>query len=267
MPAGVRARHRTTNRALTPLSELTDTFTDRMHTVGRTGIILAMSSGMVSSMALPADARTGPAPVASVPTLDRAPAGAPVSAATQVPSDDEDAEPLSASVDADVTFEGTDGLTAARTPAPRQAARAERAARSLGSEADPSTGSATSPGSATSTVGGSSVLAVAARYVGTPYRYGGTTPSGFDCSGFVRHVFAQLGHSLPRTANEQMNATRRVSRSEARPGDLVFFVSGGRAHHNGIYAGGNMMYDSPRTGKTLQKREIWSSAVVFTRVG
>jgi cell wall-associated NlpC family hydrolase len=110
------------------------------------------------------------------------------------------------------------------------------------------------------------VLSVAARYVGTPYVYGGTTPRGFDCSGYTRYVWAQLGVSLPRTANQQMNATRRVPRSQAKPGDLVFFVSGGRAYHVGLYAGSGMMYDSPRAGKKLSKRKIWDAAVVFGRV-
>jgi len=113
---------------------------------------------------------------------------------------------------------------------------------------------------------GASVLSIAARYVGTPYRYGGTTPRGFDCSGYTRYVYAKLGISLPRTANMQMNATRRIKRSQARPGDLVFFVSSGRAYHVGIYAGGGMMYDSPRSGKSVSKRKIWDAAVVFGRV-
>ena len=79
-------------------------------------------------------------------------------------------------------------------------------------------------------------------------------------------MYAQLGISLPRTANEQMNATRRVSQSGARPGDLVFFVSGGRAYHDGIYAGNGMTYDSPRSGKSVSKREIWDATIVFGRV-
>jgi cell wall-associated NlpC family hydrolase len=115
-------------------------------------------------------------------------------------------------------------------------------------------------------VRGSSVLATAARYIGTPYLYGGMTPRGFDCSGFTGYVYRQLGISLPRTANQQMLATRRVSRSAARPGDLVFFVSGGRAYHVGLYAGGGKLYDAPRTGKTVSKRAIWDAAVVFGRV-
>jgi cell wall-associated NlpC family hydrolase len=115
-------------------------------------------------------------------------------------------------------------------------------------------------------VSGSAVLAIAARYVGTPYVYGGTTPHGFDCSGYTDYVYRQLGISLPRTANQQLKATRHVPRSQARAGDLVFFVSGGRAYHVGIYAGGGQMYDAPHTGKTVQKRAIWDAAVVFGRV-
>lgn len=110
------------------------------------------------------------------------------------------------------------------------------------------------------------MIAIAARYIGTPYRYGGTSPRGFDCSGFTGYVYRQLGISLPRTANQQMQATRRISRSQARAGDLVFFVSGQRAYHVGVYAGGGKLYDSPRTGKTIQKRAIWDASVVYGRV-
>ena len=65
------------------------------------------------------------------------------------------------------------------------------------------------------------VLGIAASYTGIYYRYGGTTPAGFDCSGFVQFVFGQAGKSLPRTATAQAQATQRVSNPQ--PGDLVFF--------------------------------------------
>jgi cell wall-associated NlpC family hydrolase len=113
---------------------------------------------------------------------------------------------------------------------------------------------------------GSDVLAIAAQYVGVPYLYGGTTPSGFDCSGFVKSVYAKLGVSLPRTADQQLRATVQVPRSQARPGDIVSFVSGGRAYHNGIYAGAGMMYDAPKSGGFVSKRVIWAAVIVFTRV-
>ncbi|GAA3631539.1 hypothetical protein GCM10022223_57030 [Kineosporia mesophila] len=110
------------------------------------------------------------------------------------------------------------------------------------------------------------MLAVAARYLGVPYRYGGTTPMAWDCSGATGYIFSQVGIDLPRTANQQMLGSTRISRSQAVPGDLVFFTSGGSAYHVGIYAGGNMMYDAGRTGTSFSKRAIWTSAVSFGRV-
>ncbi|PPK93802.1 NlpC/P60 family protein [Kineococcus xinjiangensis] len=111
-------------------------------------------------------------------------------------------------------------------------------------------------------------LPAAAQHLGVPYRLGGTTPAGFDCSGFTGFVFRQLGVHLPRTAHQQMLATRPVAAHDARPGDLVFFLSrGGRAHHVGIYSGDGKMFDSPRAGRTVSERRIWASTVVFHRVG
>lgn len=108
----------------------------------------------------------------------------------------------------------------------------------------------------------SSVLSTARRYSGIRYRWGGTTPRGFDCSGFTSFVFRKAGVRLPRTAAAQQRATRRVK--TPRPGDLVFF--GRPARHVGIYAGNGRMYDSPRRGKTTGLHKIWSSSATFHRV-
>ena len=114
---------------------------------------------------------------------------------------------------------------------------------------------------------GADVVGVADDYLGTPYRYGGTTPAGFDCSGYTQYVLGRVGVSLPRTANAQLQASRRVSAGEARPGDLVFFTSGsGRAYHVAIYAGNGRIFDAPRAGKSVSQRAIWTSAVVYGRV-
>ena len=94
------------------------------------------------------------------------------------------------------------------------------------------------------------------------YRWGGTTPDGFDCSGFTSYVYAQLGVSLPRTAEAQRAAGTVVSRADAQPGDLI--VSPG---HIGIYAGGDTQIDSPRPGKTIQFRAIWQTSPTFIRFG
>jgi len=113
---------------------------------------------------------------------------------------------------------------------------------------------------------GSSVIALAQRYLGVPYVFGGSSPAGWDCSGANVYIFGLLGISLPRTSNEQMLATSRIPRSQARAGDLVFFLSGGRAYHTGISDGSGGVYDSGRSGEVYQHRAIWSSNVVFTRV-
>lgn len=110
-------------------------------------------------------------------------------------------------------------------------------------------------------VAGGGVLRTAASLSGIYYRWGGTTTSGFDCSGFTSYVFRANGKSLPRTAGAQQRATRRVS--SPQPGDLVFF--GSPAYHVGIYAGGGMMYDSPRTGRTTGLHKIWSAKVSYGR--
>lgn len=83
-----------------------------------------------------------------------------------------------------------------------------------------------------------SVIGIAHSLSGIRYVYGGGTLSGFDCSGFTSYVFAQAGRSLPRTAAGQYSATSRISRSQAQPGDLVFFRQGGGIDHVGIYLGG-----------------------------
>lgn len=110
-------------------------------------------------------------------------------------------------------------------------------------------------------VAGGGVLRTAASLSGIYYRWGGTTTSGFDCSGFTSYVFRANGKSLPRTAAAQQRATRRVS--SPQPGDLVFF--GSPAYHVGIYAGGGMMYDSPRTGRTTGLHKVWSAKVSYGR--
>lgn len=82
------------------------------------------------------------------------------------------------------------------------------------------------------------VLAEADKYRGVPYVFGGTTPSGFDCSGYVRYVFAKQGISLPRLADEQYNVGVSVSRANLKAGDLVFFETYEPGpSHSGIYIG------------------------------
>lgn len=106
-----------------------------------------------------------------------------------------------------------------------------------------------------------SVVSIAMRYIGVPYVWGGTTPAGFDCSGFTSYVFAQVGIDLPRTSAEQRYAGTAVSYSEALPGDLIWSPG-----HIAIYAGDGMQIEAPVPGKNVRYTSIWQSGPVFIRV-
>ncbi|MEJ7138715.1 C40 family peptidase [Amphibiibacter pelophylacis] len=109
----------------------------------------------------------------------------------------------------------------------------------------------------------SSMIDTALDYLGVPYRYGGTTARGFDCSGFTRYVFEKtLGITIPRTAAEQAHYAGflKVDRSDLQPGDLVFFNTMRRDFsHVGIYLGDGKFVHSPRTGSVVRVDRIANS--------
>ena len=100
------------------------------------------------------------------------------------------------------------------------------------------------------TTTGAQIVAVAQRYIGVPYVYGGASPSGFDCSGLVQYVFNQVGISIPRVAVDQSKGGQAVSRDNLQPGDLVFF--GSPVSHVGIYIGNGQFINAPKTGDVVK---------------
>lgn len=99
---------------------------------------------------------------------------------------------------------------------------------------------------------GAKIIAIAKKYTGTPYVYGGSTPSGFDCSGFTSYVFREAGISLPRTSRAQQAHATPVANPQ--PGDLAF--RNFPATHVGIYVGNGMMIDSNQPGTTVTVRPV-----------
>ena len=256
------ARHRSARRPVTPLDDFANAATGSLAVVGRRSAVVAASGGLVMTMALPASA------------AESSPQNLPVVDVAALTADARQALSTSPVVtvpgDAGWTFTApTITVTANPKPEPvvvraapatsRSAARAAVTAASPAAAASPVAAPAAT--AVPQSVAGNAVLEVAARYVGVPYASGGTTPDGFDCSGFTGYVYAQLGINLPRASPDQRYAGVEVSRADARAGDLIWSPG-----HIGIYAGGNTQIDSPRPGKTVQFRDIWQSNPIFIRV-
>lgn len=132
--------------------------------------------------------------------------------------------------------------------AAERARQAAEAARGSGLPFDPSS----------LTGGRPEVVQVALDYIGVPYLWGGTTPSGFDCSGLAQYCYAKIGVSIPRTSRTQFRAGQHIPADRLDllvPGDLVFFGYDGdpdRVHHVGIYASGGMFIHAPATGEFVR---------------
>jgi len=108
----------------------------------------------------------------------------------------------------------------------------------------------------------SQVLDYASTFLGVPYVYGGSSPKGFDCSGFTSYVYKHFNVSLPHSSASQYTRVTKVSRDNLQPGDLVFFASsagGSKINHVGIYVGNGNFIHAPRPGKVVCYDSLYSS--------
>ncbi len=112
---------------------------------------------------------------------------------------------------------------------------------------------------------GTRAAGLAARLIGTPYRTGGRSPDGFDCSGLVFYVYHELGVAVPRTAAEQRAALPRVPWEQLAPGDLVFFST--PADHVGIYVGNGEFVHAPGAGRTVERARLDSPYFILGYAG
>ena len=100
------------------------------------------------------------------------------------------------------------------------------------------------------------VSQIAQSMVGVPYRYGGASPQGFDCSGLVYYAHVKAGVPVPRTAADQRRQSKRVPERKLRPGDLLFFDTSWRAGHVGIYVGNGEFVHAPSSGKRVTRESL-----------
>ena len=265
------ARHRAACRPVTPLTTFGQAVTG---TVGkRTAVALATSGALL--------ALSAPGALAAPTTADTPVRTANLAAAVAPDTANDDAVGTSAtvSVDADVSWNlGTNVEVESEAPPPppepepepeptyeRTTTETSRSTDRTAAASDSDEGESEESSEAASTTSasgiGAQIVEIAHRYVGTPYVHGGSTPSGFDCSGFTAYVYAQVGISLPRSSGAQAGAGRQVSASEARPGDLVWWPG-----HVGIYLGGDQHIAARNPGSPLHASQMWRSNPTFIRV-
>lgn len=264
-----RGRRAADTKVKTPLTEITEALSANSGALGKRAAVAAAAGGLVIAAVAPTEFGDGEANAEATAQADApettSQAGFTVDAA-------EDEAPVAgAAVAAPVSATKAPEPPVEAPAAPDGAAQQTSNSTSNGNSSSNSTGTSASESNSSSSKGakksgGASknvsvpdgpkaqqVLAIAKQYVGTPYRSGGTSPSGWDCSGFTSYVYGKVGVKLPRTSGAQKGAGKTVSRSQAKPGDIIWSPG-----HVGIYAGNGMMYDAgnPRV-KTSYRSIDW----------
>ena len=259
----------------TPLTELTEILNANSAVFGRRAAVVAASGGLLTAAVLPA---AGQGADENVAVSAESEAHTQVEYKNQtatVTAGDEDQDKdkkQDSSFSADVQ---TVTAKAAPKPEPKPVETAEDTSDDDSADA-PTAGSSDSGDKDKSeskdsgsddagSIDGSKaeqVMGWAAKGVGTPYVYGGTSQSGWDCSGYTSWVYSKVGVNLPRSSGAQKAAGQVVSQSEAKPGDLIWHPG-----HIGIYAGDGQMYDAGSPGSGTSKRSYsWMGNVTFIRV-
>ncbi len=276
-------RHRDAVR-YNPVAELSTIVKSAGETSVKASAVLAASGGLVAAFALPAQAApVHRAPAKTTSTTAAAAPGAEVSTPTAAPAALALAPAVVApAAAAPVAVEqvGVNGVKAVAKPKPKPkpkpkvqatVTRVERAVASRSTTRSSKSTTRSSKSTATTSrsvkrtsnpaQSASGVVNIARGLLGIPYVYGGSTPSGFDCSGLTSYVYRKAGISIPRTASAQQRAATRVS--NPKPGDLVFF--GSPAYHVGIYTGPGMMIDAAKPGTVTRERAIFSGVSGYGR--
>jgi cell wall-associated NlpC family hydrolase len=236
--------------------------------------VMTVTAGLFGTMALPAfaldqdDPATSEATAAAALADMRVADGQTLAVDAAVTGTDATRADWSATSQATLDAAAAATALAAQQEADRASAAAAAATSSAASASSTGSGATSSRSMATEAIassgstGQAAVYQAALQYVGTPYVFGGATPAGFDCSGFIMYVYAKFGVSLPHSVGSQGAMGTTISASEARPGDVVVFNDGS---HDGFYAGNGMILDAPKPGGYVSVRPLWTSAVHYVR--